>query len=377
MKNIDKDVTILAAAFGLLFFAYASSEAHLTATFRLQGHTDFALISLVLIYGFFTITNLVAPTIISYIGLKKSMFFAGLVYSAFIFSITFGNRLVMYGFAALLGMSAALLWTSQGAYLLKAASKKHYGENAGFFTSARFIGTIAGLLIFSYLLNFLAVTNVYLIYSIVCLAGAFILLKLGQKKVEIKRKPIKDIGLVCKYKKIWPLVLLYFSSYLVLGVGITILPLKVSESFGIEMIGKISFLLYLVPMLTAYIFGKLSDRFNRQMFFYLGILLNIFAILILLNTTTMLWFIIAALSMAAYMSMPQFIGLALIGDMFDRKEHESVIAFLWIFSALAILAVPLTALFLPLDTILGVVLIFSILAFIAFQSFVKRHIKRA
>lgn len=63
--------------------------------------------SLAIIYAVFAISNWIAPPVVSLIGPRFSMFFAGLVYSGFIFSFLYIQPWLLLTLSALLGVAAA------------------------------------------------------------------------------------------------------------------------------------------------------------------------------------------------------------------------------------------------------------------------------
>lgn len=63
--------------------------------------------SLAIIYSFFALSNWIAPSVVSVIGARFSMFSGGVVYSVFIFSFLYINPYLLYSLSALLGVAAA------------------------------------------------------------------------------------------------------------------------------------------------------------------------------------------------------------------------------------------------------------------------------
>ncbi|MED6245967.1 DUF895 domain membrane protein, partial [Ataeniobius toweri] len=89
--------------------------------------------SLGIIYGVFSFSNLLAPTVVTVIGAKLTMFFSGLLYSGYIAVFIMPSTWSFYLTSVLIGIGAALLWTAQGRFLVENSEASTINRNTGMF----------------------------------------------------------------------------------------------------------------------------------------------------------------------------------------------------------------------------------------------------
>uniref|UniRef100_A0A3Q3GGW2 Major facilitator superfamily domain containing 11 n=1 Tax=Labrus bergylta TaxID=56723 RepID=A0A3Q3GGW2_9LABR len=95
-------------------------------TFQI-GHT------MAIIYGVFSASNLIAPSVVTVIGPQLSMFFSGLLYSGYIAMFIYPYTWSFYTASVLVGIGAAVLWTAQGNVLAINSTDTTIGRNSGIF----------------------------------------------------------------------------------------------------------------------------------------------------------------------------------------------------------------------------------------------------
>uniref|UniRef100_H2L6U1 Major facilitator superfamily domain containing 11 n=1 Tax=Oryzias latipes TaxID=8090 RepID=H2L6U1_ORYLA len=98
--------------------------------FHGSGYTSMAII-----YGVFSASNLIAPSVVAVIGPQLSMFFSGLLYSCYIAVFIYLYTWSFYTASVLVGVAAAVLWTAQGNVLAINSSDSTIGRNSGIFWS--------------------------------------------------------------------------------------------------------------------------------------------------------------------------------------------------------------------------------------------------
>lgn len=105
--------------FLLIFLAFNTSQ-----NFQTSGdHTQIRSLGLALIYAFFTVTNLFAGAIVQMLGTKRSMIIGGSTYAFFVAAnIHFITPLFLIS-TCVIGIGAAMLWTSQGSYMSKISAR--------------------------------------------------------------------------------------------------------------------------------------------------------------------------------------------------------------------------------------------------------------
>lgn len=96
--------------------------------FHGSGYTSMAII-----YGVFSASNLIAPSVVAVIGPQLSMFFSGLVYSGYIAMFIHPYTWSFYTASVVVGIAAAILWTAQGNLLTINSTDATIGRNSGIF----------------------------------------------------------------------------------------------------------------------------------------------------------------------------------------------------------------------------------------------------
>uniref|UniRef100_A0A8P4K0Q5 UNC93-like protein MFSD11 n=1 Tax=Dicentrarchus labrax TaxID=13489 RepID=A0A8P4K0Q5_DICLA len=89
--------------------------------------------SLGIIYGVFSFSNLLAPTVVAVIGAKMTMFMSGLLYSGYIAVFIIPSSWAFYLTSVLIGVGAAMLWTAQGHFLVENSEASTINRNTGMF----------------------------------------------------------------------------------------------------------------------------------------------------------------------------------------------------------------------------------------------------
>ncbi|XP_068105788.1 UNC93-like protein MFSD11 [Hyperolius riggenbachi] len=106
-----------------------------TVIFSLNS-TDFngsGYTSMAIIYGVFSASNLVAPSVVALMGCQLSMFLSGIFYSAYIAMFIQPYTWSFYMLSVLIGIAAAVLWTAEGTCLTMNSDDKTIGRNSGIF----------------------------------------------------------------------------------------------------------------------------------------------------------------------------------------------------------------------------------------------------
>ncbi|KAJ0000964.1 hypothetical protein NQD34_005984 [Periophthalmus magnuspinnatus] len=130
------NIVILGFAFMFMFTAFQTcGNIEQTVLISFNG-TDFhgtGYTSMAIIYGVFSASNLISPSVVTVIGPQLSMFFSGLLYSAYIVMFIYPFTWTFYTASVLVGIGAAVLWTAQGNVLATNSSETTIGRNSGIF----------------------------------------------------------------------------------------------------------------------------------------------------------------------------------------------------------------------------------------------------
>ncbi|XP_061567567.1 UNC93-like protein MFSD11 [Cololabis saira] len=130
------NVVVLGLGFLFIFTAFTTcGNVEQTVLKSLKNYTvnGSGYHSLGIIYGVFSFSNLIAPTIVSIIGAKCSMFLSGLLYSGYIAVFIIPSTWSFYLTSVLIGFGAALLWTAQGHFLVENSEASTINRNTGMF----------------------------------------------------------------------------------------------------------------------------------------------------------------------------------------------------------------------------------------------------
>ncbi|XP_062507768.1 UNC93-like protein MFSD11 [Corticium candelabrum] len=131
------NVIMLGVIFLFLFTAFQTSTVVeptvLQQIYGKEKGNTIGFNSVAIIYAVFTFANWLAPSVVSVLGAKWTLFLCGIPYCLFLGAIIHPFTYTVYIGAALLGLAAGPLWTAQGLYLTQNSNKDTIGRNSGIF----------------------------------------------------------------------------------------------------------------------------------------------------------------------------------------------------------------------------------------------------
>ncbi|XP_023868641.1 UNC93-like protein MFSD11 [Salvelinus sp. IW2-2015] len=130
------NIIILGFGFMFMFTAFQTCGNIEQTVIKSFNSTEFhgsGYTSMAIIYGVFSASNLIAPSVVAVIGPQLSMFFSGLVYSGYIAMFIHPYTWSFYTASVVVGIAAAILWTSQGNLLTINSTDATIGRNSGIF----------------------------------------------------------------------------------------------------------------------------------------------------------------------------------------------------------------------------------------------------
>uniref|UniRef100_A0A672GSF1 Major facilitator superfamily domain containing 11 n=1 Tax=Salarias fasciatus TaxID=181472 RepID=A0A672GSF1_SALFA len=130
------NIIILGFGFMFMFTAFQTCGNIEQTVIKSFNSTEFhgsGYTSMAIIYGVFSASNLIAPSVVTLIGPQFSMFFSGLLYSGYIAMFIYPYTWTFYTASVLVGIGAAVLWTAQGNVLAINSSDRTIGRNSGIF----------------------------------------------------------------------------------------------------------------------------------------------------------------------------------------------------------------------------------------------------
>jgi len=334
---INKNVKILSLAFLFIFLAYDGVQQYTTAFFSDLGMVEMGFRVLLIVYLFFAFFSPLVVPLASRFGLKRAMVFGSFFYALFIFSLVFGQELLIYFSASLLGIAAALLWMGQQSYLIRLSDKRFYGKNSGFLTLFFHLGATIGVLSFGVLTKFFNFEGASLLFGFFPLLGMFFLLRIDEVKIlnppsfGFFKKIITNIQAL-RIFSIW------FVSRFVLGLIIGFLPLEIKEVLGTPHIGVLGSLFFVIPLILSYFWGNLSDKIGRNPMIFIFYILAGFSLILLFFSRQPLFLISGVFILALSYSIIRPVAPAFLGDISTKDNLESLTALSFMASSSGVLS---------------------------------------
>ncbi|XP_048847763.1 UNC93-like protein MFSD11 isoform X2 [Brienomyrus brachyistius] len=134
-KNL-MNIIILGFGFMFIFTAFQTCGNIEQTVIKNFNNTEFhgsGYTSMAIIYGVFSASNLMAPSVVAVIGPQLSMFVSGLLYSGYIAVFIHPLTWSFYTASVVVGIAAAVLWTAQGNLLAINSTDSTIGRNSGIF----------------------------------------------------------------------------------------------------------------------------------------------------------------------------------------------------------------------------------------------------
>ncbi|NXS92581.1 MFS11 protein, partial [Jacana jacana] len=130
------NIIILGVSFMFIFTAFQTCGNIAQTVITNLNSTDFhgsGYTSMSIIYGVFSASNLVSPSVVAIVGPQLSMFVSGIFYSLYIAVFIQPTTWSFYTASVFIGIAAAVLWTAQGNCLTLNSDENTIGRNSGVF----------------------------------------------------------------------------------------------------------------------------------------------------------------------------------------------------------------------------------------------------
>ncbi|XP_063148972.1 UNC93-like protein MFSD11 [Candoia aspera] len=130
------NIVVLGIAFMFMFTAFQTCGNIAQTVITNLNNTDFhgsGYTSMAVIYGVFSASNIISPSVVAIIGPQLSMFISGIFYSLYIAVFIQPSTWSFYTASVFLGIAAAVLWTAQGNCLTINSDENTIGRNSGIF----------------------------------------------------------------------------------------------------------------------------------------------------------------------------------------------------------------------------------------------------
>ncbi|NWS73182.1 MFS11 protein, partial [Crotophaga sulcirostris] len=130
------NIIILGVSFMFIFTAFQTCGNIAQTVITNLNSTDFhgsGYTSMSIIYGVFSASNLISPSVVAIVGPQLSMVVSGVFYSLYIAVFIQPATWAFYTASVFIGIAAAVLWTAQGNCLTVNSNENTIGRNSGVF----------------------------------------------------------------------------------------------------------------------------------------------------------------------------------------------------------------------------------------------------
>ncbi|KAM9222277.1 UNC93-like protein MFSD11 isoform 1-T1 [Leptosomus discolor] len=130
------NIIILGVSFMFIFTAFQTCGNIAQTVITNLNNTDFhgsGYTSMSIIYGVFSASNLLSPSVVAIVGPQLSMVVSGVFYSLYIAVFIQPATWAFYTASVFIGIAAAVLWTAQGNCLTVNSNENTIGRNSGVF----------------------------------------------------------------------------------------------------------------------------------------------------------------------------------------------------------------------------------------------------
>ncbi|XP_009994859.1 PREDICTED: UNC93-like protein MFSD11 isoform X1 [Chaetura pelagica] len=130
------NILLLGVSFMFIFTAFQTCGNIAQTVITNLNSTDFhgsGYTSMSIIYGVFSASNLVSPSVVAIVGPQLSMVVSGIFYSLYIAVFIQPATWTFYTASVFIGIAAAVLWTAQGNCLTVNSDENTIGRNSGVF----------------------------------------------------------------------------------------------------------------------------------------------------------------------------------------------------------------------------------------------------
>uniref|UniRef100_A0AAX7V7I1 Major facilitator superfamily domain containing 11 n=1 Tax=Astatotilapia calliptera TaxID=8154 RepID=A0AAX7V7I1_ASTCA len=379
------NIIILGFGFMFMFTAFQTCGNIEQTVIKSFNSTEFhgsGYTSMAIIYGVFSASNLIAPSVVAVIGPQLSMFFSGLLYSLYIAMFIYPYTWSFYTASVLVGIAAAVLWTAQGNVLTINSTDSTIGRNSGIFWALlQFSLFFGNLYIYCAWHGHVHITDkdrqtVFISLTVISLVGCFLFFLLRKPDSEFSEKIPSGVLTSAVLSAVKSCKLFITREMLLLGVSIGYTGLELTFYSGVygtcigammrfgqdakSLIGISGICIGVGEILGGSVFGILNKRigFGRNPIVLLGFVTHIIAFyLIFLNIasdaplapeegTDLEAFITPSVGVALFCSFLLGLGdscfntqlLSIIGFMFHDNSAPAFAVFKFIQSIMAALA---------------------------------------
>jgi MFS family permease len=209
--------------------------------------------------------------------------------------------------------------------------------------------------------------------SVLILFGALILTRLRQLPThEVKKIELKDIVELAKTGRVWFALPIIVTGFMLFGYVLSVLALQIEALGGLGSVGKATSFFYLIPIVFAVTFGRLSDKIGRRKILYTLTVLAIIGLLASLSESLVLIGIGIALIGLFFSGIPTA-GLSMLADFYRHKNFETVSAFYQFCTNVGVSAAMLITIFVPYKISIYFAMALCVISIVSLKMFFSSH----
>ncbi len=362
MKN--KSIIFLIIAFFLMFAGFDSSQQYLSSIFYTKNFEMISFIALSIIYIISIPANFIAPFFCRKFGLKKSLFFSSLAYPFFILSVVLRSEIMLYITSVILAFAGSMLWISHGTYLTKLTTNENRGFYSGLSFSFLVIGSAVTIFFMSFFIEKVGYNVIYFILFLIACLGSILLLFISDIDT-VEKHALHPIKLI-KNKSMLLFAPFIISSFFIMGSMISRIPIRITDLFGLNYVGKIISIYGVTICIFSLLIGKLSDKYGFNRFVYVSLLSSIAGFFILLVSHSVLTFGIGIFLIG--LAHSSFLGLnyPILHSLFE-KEVDSAMALKGAFASIGVATPLVLSMFVGFQVIAITSIVFSTISILSIK----------
>jgi len=321
MKKFLLNRNILFTSIGCfwIFFGFNGAQQYLVPLFKIQGKSDLALTSLILLYGSFLVSGFFSPWMIKFLGLKRSFILGASTYLFFVVSVVLNITPLFILASVIIGIGASLLWVSSGKIITDSSTIEESGKNLGVQFASVLIGSLFGVTMGGLLLKNLSIDRLYVLFSLAIAIGLpFLFL------IKIKDKTIKNEILNISYLFDRKLIFIFpviFASYFLSAQTFSSMNEVILSIFGILYVGVFAVCLQVSIVIGALTIGKMSDIYDKRTILYILMALGGIGAAIFISSSLFFWVLVGTIILGLYLSGTYPVALSLLRTNLNKNEY--------------------------------------------------------
>jgi len=276
MTNFDDDsqccgprvytlnVYLLGVSFCVLFTAYNTTQNLETSVNAKLGYY-----SLGIIYIFFAASTFIASALVSRLGEKTALIISSATYAFFVAANIHVIPALLLASSALLGLGASVLWTAQGAFLVRNSLSQDLGKNSGIFFGIFQTNQLIGNLLAAYLFH-TGNSPSFVFIILACIGGLAVFSFLLLRNVEPIEGTTKltsvrlsdTFKLLRKWQMLSLVPIMMYSGLSQTFFGI--FPQAVKETLNIEIVCYVMACFGAGDAIGSVLLGRISDTVGRR-----------------------------------------------------------------------------------------------------------------